>query len=156
MNGTPGARPRAAASAADQQNGLESPRPCHSYREPLGPGTLRHPRERTSRMSGELCVRNLRNHSETAAVHLGLKESLKNLRGKVSNQSDVGGRQLQQELQLQTQWQEGDQETCPDDKCEVAGHQVLQTKVRACAHWSLLKTVRPSSRRQMLLVWWRR
>jgi hypothetical protein len=46
-------------------------------------------------------------------------------------------------LQLQTQGQSGDQETYPDDKREIAGCQVLPTKVRACTHWSLPKTIRP-------------
>jgi len=55
-------------------------------------------------------------------------------------------------FQLQTQGQDGDQETCSDDKREVDGHQVLPTKVRACTHWSLPKTVRPPRRRQMLVV----
>ena len=58
-------------------------------------------------------------------------------------QREVGGRQVQQALQLQTQGQDGDQETCSDDKREVAGYQVLPTKVRACTDWSLPKTVRP-------------
>jgi len=46
-------------------------------------------------------------------------------------------------LQLQTRGQGGDQETSSDDKREVAGYQVLQTKVRACTRGSLPKTVRP-------------
>jgi len=60
---------------------------------------------------------------------------------------------VQQELQLQTQGQGGDQETYPDDKCEIAGHQVLPTEVRACAHWSLPQAARPPRLRQMLVVW---
>jgi len=64
---------------------------------------------------------------------------------------------VQQALQLQTQGQGGDQETYPDDKRKVAGYQVLQTKVRACTHWSLPETVRPPRGRQMLVVRrWRR
>jgi len=59
---------------------------------------------------------------------------------------------VQQALQLQTQGQDGDQETRADDKREVAGYQVLQTKVRACTHGSLPKTVRPPRGRQMLVV----
>ena len=59
---------------------------------------------------------------------------------------------MQQALQLQTQGQDGDQETRADDKREVAGYQVLQTKVRACTHGSLPKTVRPPRGRQMLVV----
>jgi hypothetical protein len=35
-------------------------------------------------------------------------------------------------------------ETYPNDKREIAGRQVLQTKVRACTLWSVPKTVRPS------------
>jgi len=60
--------------------------------------------------------------------------------------------QVQQALRLQTQEQGGGQETYPNDKREIAGRQVLQTKVRACTHWSLPKTVRPSRGRQMLVV----
>ena len=64
---------------------------------------------------------------------------------------------MQQALQLQTQGQDRDQETCSDDKCEVAGYQILKTKVRACTHWSLPETVRPPRGRQMLMVrWWQR
>jgi hypothetical protein len=59
---------------------------------------------------------------------------------------------MQQALQLQTQGQEGDQETRPDDKREVAGYQVLQTTVCTCTHWSLPKTVRPLRGRQMLVA----
>jgi len=59
---------------------------------------------------------------------------------------------VQLALQLQTQGQDGDQETRSDDKRELAGYQVLQTKVRACTHWSLPETVRPPRGRQMLLV----
>jgi len=65
----------------------------------------------------------------------------------------VGGRQVQQALQLQTQGQGGDQETYPDEKREIDGRQVLLTEVQACAHSSLLKAVRPLRRRQMLVVW---
>ena len=79
-----------------------------------------------------------------------------NLQGKVSSQGRVGGRQVQQALQLQTQEQDGDQETCSDDNREVAGYQVLQTKVRACTYWSLPKPVRPPRGRQMLVVRQRR
>jgi len=42
----------------------------------------------------------------------------------------------------------------PDDKHEIAGHQVLQTTVRECTHWSLPETVQPSLRQQMLVVRW--
>ena len=49
---------------------------------------------------------------------------------------------MQQTLQLQTDGQDGDQETCSDDKREVAGYQVLQTEVQACTHWSLPDTIR--------------
>jgi hypothetical protein len=63
---------------------------------------------------------------------------------------------VQQALQQQTQGQGGDQETYPDDKREMAGRQVLPTKVQACTHWSLLKTVRSLRGRQMLVVWRRR
>jgi len=75
-----------------------------------------------------------------------------NLGGKVSSQGKAGGRQIQQALQLQTQGQDGDQETCSDDKREVAAYPVLQTKVRACTLRSLPKTVRPPRERQMLEV----
>jgi hypothetical protein len=34
-----------------------------------------------------------------------------------------------------------DQTTCSDDKREVAGYQVLPTKVGVCTDWSLPKTV---------------
>jgi len=64
----------------------------------------------------------------------------------------VGGRQVQQALQLQTQGQGGDQETYPNDKHEVTGCQVLPTKVRACTHWNLPKTIRSPRGRQMLVV----
>jgi len=60
---------------------------------------------------------------------------------------------VQQALQLQTEGQGGDQETYPDDKGEIAGRQVLPTKVRACVHWILPKAVRPPRRQQMLVVW---
>jgi hypothetical protein len=38
------------------------------------------------------------------------------------------------------------------EKREIAGCQVLPTKVRACTHWSLPKTVRSPRGRQMLVV----
>jgi hypothetical protein len=63
---------------------------------------------------------------------------------------------MQLALQVQTQGQDGDQETRSDDKREVSGYQVLQTKVRACTHWSLPKTVQPPRGRQMLVVRLRR
>jgi len=59
---------------------------------------------------------------------------------------------VQQALQLETQDQDGDQETCSNDKRVVTGYQVLQTKVRACTHWSLPKTVQPPRGQQMLVV----
>jgi len=59
---------------------------------------------------------------------------------------------VQQALQLKTEGQDGDEETHSNNKHEVAGYQVLQTKVRACTHWSLPKTVRPPKGRQMLVV----
>ena len=64
----------------------------------------------------------------------------------------MGVRQVQQALLLQTQGQDREQETCPDDKREVAGYQVLQTTVRACTHWSLPETLRPLRGRYMLVV----
>jgi hypothetical protein len=48
-----------------------------------------------------------------------------------------------QSPQLTTQGQSRDQETCSDDKHEVAGYHVLPIKVRACTDRSLPKTVRP-------------
>jgi len=45
MSGTPGAGPRAATGEANQQKGAESPRPRHRDQDPLGPGTLLHPRQ---------------------------------------------------------------------------------------------------------------
>jgi hypothetical protein len=60
---------------------------------------------------------------------------------------------VQQALQLQTQGQDGDQETCPGDKCEVADNQVLPTKGRACTRWSLPEAVRPQRGQEMLVVW---
>jgi len=60
---------------------------------------------------------------------------------------------VQQALQLQTQGQGGDEKTYPDDKRKIAGRQLLPTEVRACAHWSLPKAVRPPRSRQMLVVW---
>jgi len=64
---------------------------------------------------------------------------------------------VEQALQLQTQGQDRDQETCSNDKCEVAGYQVLHTKVRACTYWSLPKMVRPPRGQPMLVVLrWRR
>jgi hypothetical protein len=59
---------------------------------------------------------------------------------------------MQQALQQQTQAQDGDQVTHSDDKHEVTGYQVLQTKVRTCTHWSLPKTVWPPRGRQILVV----
>jgi len=44
-----------------------------------------------------------------------------NLLSKIISQSEVGGRQVQQALQLQTQGLGGDQETNPDDKRKVPG-----------------------------------
>jgi hypothetical protein len=44
-----------------------------------------------------------------------------NLQRKVKSQGKVGGLQVQQALELQTQGQDGDQETCSDDKLEVIG-----------------------------------
>jgi len=61
----------------------------------------------------------------------------------VGSEGGVGGRQVQQALQLQTQGQGGDHETYPYDKGEIAGRQLLPTEVRTCAHWSLPKAVRP-------------
>ena len=55
----------------------------------------------------------------------------------------MGGPQVQQALQLQTQGQGGDQETYPNDKRNAAGRHVLRAKVRACAQVGLCKTVRP-------------
>ena len=64
---------------------------------------------------------------------------------------------MQQALQLQTQGQDSDQETCSDNKRELAGYQVLLTKVRACTNWSLPITVWPPRGQQMLVVrQWRR
>ena len=71
----------------------------------------------------------------------------------MTSQSEVGDRQVQQALRLQTQGQDRDQESCPNDKCEVAGHQVPQTEVREGIHWSLPETVWPPTGRQMLVVW---
>jgi len=59
---------------------------------------------------------------------------------------------VQQVLQLQTQRQEGDPETCPNDKREVVGNQGLQTTVRACTHWNLSNTVQPPRGRSMPVV----
>jgi hypothetical protein len=59
---------------------------------------------------------------------------------------------VQQALELQTQVQEGDKETCSDDKRDVGGYQVLRTKVRAFTRWSLPKTFRPPRGRQVLVV----
>ena len=59
---------------------------------------------------------------------------------------------MQQALQLQSQGQDGDQQTCSNDKREVAGYQVLQTKVRACTYWSLPKMVSPPRGQQPLVV----
>jgi len=75
-----------------------------------------------------------------------------NLKGEVSSQGKVGGQEVQSAPQLQTQGQDGDQETRSNNKHEVAGYQVLQTKVLACTHWSLPETVRPPRGRQMLVV----
>ena len=69
-----------------------------------------------------------------------------NLRGKVGSEGGVGGLQVQQALQLQTQGQSGDQKTYPDDKRDITGCQVLPTEVWAYAHWSLPKAVRPPRR----------
>ena len=66
----------------------------------------------------------------------------------MSNQGKVGGRQVQQALQLQTQGQDGDQETSSDGKHEVTGYHVLKTKVQACTHWSLPEMVQPPRGRQ--------
>ena len=77
-NGTPGARPRAATGEADQQQGAEPPRPRHCNRDPLGPRTLRHPRKRRSRPSGELSPRQMRKHNDSGHTHrprIGLDES---------------------------------------------------------------------------------
>jgi hypothetical protein len=59
---------------------------------------------------------------------------------------------MQQALQLQIQEQDGDQETCSNDKFEVAGYSVLPTNVRVGTHWSLPKMDRPPRGRQMLVV----
>jgi len=63
---------------------------------------------------------------------------------------------MQEALQLQTQGPDWDHVTCSDEKREVADYKVLQTKLRACTHWSLPKTVRPPRERQMLVVPWLR
>jgi len=66
----------------------------------------------------------------------------------------TSGRQVQQAPLLQPEAQDRDQETCSDDKHEVAVYQVVQTNVRACTNCSLPITVWPPSARQMLVVRW--
>jgi hypothetical protein len=96
------------------------------------------------------------NHGKRVDIHRSLELSQTNRQWKVSNQGTGRGRHVQQALQLLTQGEDGDQETCSDHKSEVAGYHVLQTTVHACTHWSLPKTVRPTRERQMLVVpWWR-
>jgi hypothetical protein len=69
----------------------------------------------------------------------------------------VGGKKVPQALQLQTGGQDWDQVTCSEVNHEVAGDQVLQTKVLESTYWSLPIMVQPPSERQMLVVlWWRR
>jgi len=121
MNGKPGAGARAATGEAEQRMDVESPRPRHRNLDPLQPGTLRHPRKRRRRLSGELNPRLKRKYSDRAAVHLALEYGQTNLRGKISSQGTVGDRQLQQALELQIQGQGRDQETYPDDKRKVVG-----------------------------------
>jgi hypothetical protein len=128
----------------DQSKGAGSPRPRHQNGDSLGSGTLRYPRERRSRPPGERSPRGKGGHGDRAAIHLGREYGQTDLRGKVSSQSGVGRRQVRLALRLQTQGQGGGQETYPNDKREIAGLQVPQTKVRVCTHWSLPKTVRPS------------
>jgi len=70
-----------------------------------------------------------------------------------TSQHKVGGHQVQQALQLQSQGQDRDQETRSDDKREMAGSQVSQTTVRAGTHCSLPKMVWPQRGQQMLVVW---
>jgi len=132
------------SAVGDKITSRESNHTTIAARDSLGSGTLRYPRERRSRPPGERSPRGEGGHGDRAAVHLGREYGQTDLRGKVSSQSEVGSRQVRPALRLQTQGQGGDQETYPNDKCEIAGRQVLQTKVRACTHWSLPKTVRPS------------
>jgi hypothetical protein len=143
MSGTPGAGPRAATGEGDQLKRAESPCARHHNRHPLGPGALWHPPKRRSRPSAELSPRRKRKYSDNAAIHLILEMGQTNRRGKIGSSGGVGGRQVQQALQLLTQGQGRDQETYPDDKCKAAGRQVLPTKVRSCARAGLPTTVRP-------------
>jgi len=130
-DGTSGARPGTAAGKTDQSKGTGSPRPRHQNEDPRGSGTLGYPRERTSGPPGECSRRGKGGHGDRAAIHLGLEYGQTDLRGKVISQSGEGSRQVQQALRLQTQGQGGGQEIYPNDKREIAGHQVLQTKVQA-------------------------
>ena len=154
--GTSGARPRTAAAKTAQSKGAGSPRLWHQNGDPLGSGTLRFPWERRSGPPGERSPRSKGGHGDRAAIHLGLEYGQTDLREKVISQSGVGSRQVQQALRLQTQGQGGGQEIYPNDKREITGRQVLQTKVWACTHWSRPETVWPSRGRQILVVRWRR
>jgi hypothetical protein len=57
-----------------------------------------------------------------------------------------------QALRLQTEGQGRKQEIYSNDKCEVTRGEVLSTKVRAYTSRHVLKTIRASRRRQVLVV----
>jgi len=152
VDGTSVSRPWTAASKLDQSNGARSPLPRHQNGDPQAPGTLWYPWERRSGPPGEHSAPCKGGHKDRTAVHLGLEYAQTDVRGKVSSQSEVGHRQVQQALRLLTQGQSAVEEIYPNDKREIAGRQVPQTKVRECTHWSLSKTARPSRGRQMLVV----
>jgi len=128
----------------DQSKGAGSAHPPLQTGNSRGSWTLRYPQERRSRPPGEHTMRCMGRHGDRAAVHLGGANSQTDIRGMVNSQSKVGSRQQQQALWLQPPGLGGGQETYPNDKCKIAGRQILQTTVSACTHWNLTITVRPS------------
>jgi len=63
------------------------------------------------------------------------------LRSNGGSEGTVGGRQVQQTLQLQTEGQGREQQTYAIDQCEDSGGQVLRTEVQAHASRHVHRTV---------------
>jgi hypothetical protein len=85
----------------------------------------------------ELYFESPRIHCTRANIHQGRVQSQTDIRVTMDGEGTVGGRQVQQALQLLTERQGRKQETHPNDKREVIGNQVLKSKDRACTQRSI-------------------
>jgi len=65
----------------------------------------------------------------------------------------VGGQQVLQTLQIWTDGQRWEQETCPYDKHEIVGDKIVENEERACAGWNVPKAVWIPRGGQVLVVW---